>query len=210
MLEVLGCGLHRMHNVRARERRAMKPRYADEQPAHERELRRQQSKLARHGRGRAVPHRVFAEGKLAAKDGVDKEVFHDVRMAGEEGRVTAIVGQRVLRGKGFEGRARAVADARCERPDALDETRPDVGLFQHQTSQAQNDIQLGGAIHGQRRHCGTQSSGRNRDLEVRQERWNAELEFALGDRVHAPAQHVQKKKTLPEWVMPVLHELEDD
>jgi hypothetical protein len=131
VLEMLRCSLHGVDYVSRGERRAMVARNADQQAAHERELRRQQNEFPSLAGLRAGPHSLFSERKLAAEDGVDEEVLQDVRMTVEEGSKAAVVGKGIMGGERFQRCAGPVADARGEGLHALHKTRPYVGLVQH-------------------------------------------------------------------------------
>ena len=126
MLEVLCSGLYSVDDMRGCKLLAVETRYADEQTLHERELGGEEREFPGHARHCAGENAFFSIGKLAAKDGVDEEVFHDVRMTVEEGLIAAIVRLRVLRSEGLKSRARPVANAVGERFDALDESRAHV------------------------------------------------------------------------------------
>jgi hypothetical protein len=115
-----------VHDVFAGKRWSMVARNPDQQAPHERELRCQQREFPRHVGLRACPHPVFSIGELAAENGVDEKVFHDVRMAIHERCVESIVRKRVVGGERFERSARPVADARGEILNALHESGTNV------------------------------------------------------------------------------------
>jgi hypothetical protein len=92
MLEMFGGSLHGVNHVGLGKGCAVMAGNADEQTAHERELGREQGEFMPHGRLNAGLHSFAAEGELAAQKGIGEEVFHDVRMALEEGSVAAVMG----------------------------------------------------------------------------------------------------------------------
>jgi len=189
MLEVLGCGLHGMHNVRCGERFAVVSGSADQQSAHERELCCQQGELTLHRRLYTEPHSLFSKRELAADDGVDEKVLHDVRMAVEEGSVETVVRPRVLGREAFQRRARTIADALGEGSNALHKARPHVRLVQHHSRQSQHHIELGRGVHGQILHPRPQRPSGYGRLKVRDEFGHGPLEIAAGNRIEPRAKH---------------------
>jgi hypothetical protein len=156
MLEVLGSGLNRLHNVGCGEQLAVMSRSADQKAAHQRKLRGQHGEFPLHRGLRACLHSFLPKGKLAANDGVDEEILHYVGIVVEERRIEAIVGDCVLRGETLERCAGPIADALGEAFNALDKPRTHIGLVQHHSRQPQHYIQLGSRVHGQICHSRAQ------------------------------------------------------
>ena len=189
MLEVLGCGLHGLHNMRCGEGLAVLSRGANQQAAHEHELRRQHCKLPLHRGLRAGFHPLFSKRELAADDGIDEKILHDVRILVEERRVEPVVGNCVLGGEALQRCARPIADARCKGVDALDKARPHIGLVQHHPGKPKHHIQLGRRVRGQIRHRRPQRSLGHRRLKVQNEFRNNTIELASGNRIQTRAKH---------------------
>jgi len=165
------------------------PRRADQQAAHESELCRQHGKLSLHRGLRARLHPLFSKRELAADNGVDQKVLHDVGILVEERSIEAVVRYCVFGGEAFERCARPIADARCKGVDALDKTRPHIGLVQHHPGKPKHHIQLGRRVRGQIRHRRPQRSLGHRRLKVQNEFRNNTIELASGYRIQTRAKH---------------------
>ena len=130
-------------------------------------------------------------------------------MTPEERLVIAILRGVVVRGEAFERGCWPVADAGGECMDALDEARVKVGFVEHESGQAQHDVDLGGGVVGERVHCRAQRAGGDRRVEVGEKTDCGAVEFAAGNGVETLAEDVEQKQALPESVGAVAHQGQD-